>query len=164
MTIGGNMNISEFISQFRNHPVLFVGTGLSLRYLENSFSWDELLKKICFELKGNNEFYYDVKSNHCYGGKYKYDEIATDIENEFNTMLVADRNGKFKEINDLFYTNMEKGINISRFKLFIAEIFKELKYRTNPEIAELKKVRKNISSIISTKLRNETSIDLKLYN
>lgn len=144
------MNISEFVSKFRNHPVLFVGTGLSLRYLENSFSWDELLKKICFELKGNNEFYYDIKSNHCYHGKYKYDEIASDIENEFNSMLVADRNGKFKEINDLFYENMEKGINVSRFKLFIAKIFEDLKYRINPEITELKKVRKNISSIITT--------------
>ena len=65
-------------------------------------------------------------------------------------MLVADRNGKFKEINDLFYENMEKGINISRFKLFIAKIFEDLKYRINPEITELKKVRKNISSIITT--------------
>lgn len=144
------MNISEFIGQFRNHPVLFVGTGMSLRYLENSYSWDELLKKICFELKGNNEFYYDIKSNHCYDGKYKYDEVASDIEREFNSILVTDRNGKFKEINDLFYGNMENGINISRFKLYISEIFKELKYRDNPEIVELKKVRKNISSIITT--------------
>lgn len=144
------MNISEFIGKFRNHPVLFVGTGISLRYLENAYSWDELLKKICFELKGNNEFYYDVKSNHCYDGKYRYDEIASDIEKEFNDILLADRNGKFKEINDLFYSNMEKGINISRFKLYISEIFKELKYRDNSEIVELKKVRKNISSIITT--------------
>ena len=33
------MNIQEFISNYHNHPVLFVGTGLSLRYLENSYSW-----------------------------------------------------------------------------------------------------------------------------
>jgi len=100
------MHISDFIKQFRNHPVLFVGTGMSLRYLENSYSWDELLKKICFELKGNNEYYYDIKSNHCNDGHYRYDEIASDIEKEFNSNLVADRNGKFKEINDLFYNNM----------------------------------------------------------
>lgn len=109
------MQLSDFIRQFRNHPVLFVGTGMSLRYLENSYSWDDLLKKICFELKGNNEYYYDIKSNHCYDGKYKYDEIASDIEKEFNATLVSDRNGKFKEINDLFYSNMEKGISISSF-------------------------------------------------
>ena len=28
------MNIQEFISNYHNHPVLFVGTGLSLRYLK----------------------------------------------------------------------------------------------------------------------------------
>ena len=144
------MVISEFIAQFRNHPVLFVGTGMSLRYLNNSYSWDELLKKICHDLKNQDEFYYDVKSNHCIDGKYKYDEIASDIEQEFNAMLVADRNGKFKEINDTFYNNMENGINISRFKLYIAQIFKDLNYRENSEIVELKKVRKNISSIITT--------------
>lgn len=27
------MQLSDFIRQFRNHPVLFVGTGMSLRYL-----------------------------------------------------------------------------------------------------------------------------------
>lgn len=32
------MNISEFISKFSNHPILFAGTGMSLRYLDNSFT------------------------------------------------------------------------------------------------------------------------------
>ena len=144
------MHISDFIKQFRNHPVLFVGTGMSLRYLENSYSWDELLKKICFELKGNNEYYYDIKSNHCNDGHYRYDEIASDIEKEFNSNLVADRNGKFKEINDLFYNNMENGISISRFKLYISKLFSELNYKNNPELVELKKTKKNLSSIITT--------------
>ena len=51
------MNIREFIGQYRNHPVLFIGAGISLRYLNNSHTWDGLLKYIAFELKGNNEFY-----------------------------------------------------------------------------------------------------------
>ena len=33
------LNIDEFVMQFKNHPVLFVGTGLSMRYLKNSYSW-----------------------------------------------------------------------------------------------------------------------------
>lgn len=40
------MDIESFISNFQNHPILFVGTGLSLRYLNNSFSWENLLKEI----------------------------------------------------------------------------------------------------------------------
>ena len=32
--------------------------------LLNDISYDDLLKKICFELKGNNEYYYDIKLMH----------------------------------------------------------------------------------------------------
>lgn len=144
------MKISEFIGQFSNHPVLFIGTGLSMRYLVNSYSWEQLLKKICLDLKGNDEFFYDLKEMYYIDGNYRYDKIATDIEKEFDVELKKDRNGKFKYINDIFYDNMSKGIVVSRFKIYIADIFSELVYRENNEIVELKKARKNISSIITT--------------
>lgn len=144
------MKIAEFIGQFSNHPVLFIGTGLSMRYLKNSYSWEQLLKKICFDLKGNNEFFYDLKEKYYFDGNYRYDMIATDIEVEFDAELKKDRNGKFKYINDIFYANMEKGIVVSRFKIYIAKIFETLEYRDSDEVTELKKARKNISSIITT--------------
>ncbi len=146
------MNIKEFISKYRNHPVLFIGTGISLRYLNNSYTWDSLLSKISKEIKGNDEFYLDIKSN-CYeSGKYKYDKIATLLEKEFNECLVNNRDGKFKDINDKFYENMKKGIKLSRFKIYISELFSELQFKDDmeEEISEFKKVRKNISSIITT--------------
>lgn len=65
------MDIKEFISKYRNHPVLFVGTGVSLRYLDNSYTWDGLLKKIAYDLKGNVEFYLDIKSRCEIDGKYE---------------------------------------------------------------------------------------------
>lgn len=148
------MNIFDFVSGFRNHPVLFIGTGVSLRYLENSYTWDSLLKFICYEYSGNNEHYLDIKSNHYNHSKYDYTKIASDIELEFNSFLQKpeQRNGKFKEINDVFYKNMENGINNSRFKIFISELFKTLNY--NPEkqdeLQALKRVRKNIGSVITT--------------
>lgn len=144
------MKISEFIGQFSNHPVLFIGTGLSMRYLVNSYSWEQLLKKICFDLKGNDEFFYDLKEMYYIDGNYRYDKIATDIEKEFDLELKKDRNGKFKYVNDIFYDNMTKGIVVSRFKIYISDIFSELVYCENSEIVELKKARKNISSIITT--------------
>lgn len=146
------MNINKFIKEFRNHPVLFVGSGLSFRYLKNSYTWDGLLKKIAYDLKENDEYYYDIKSK-CQSEKnntYKYEKIATMIENDFNEELEKDRNGKFKHINDLFYENMGKNKNISRFKLYISEILKKLEYKNTNEITELKKARKNISSVITT--------------
>ena len=45
------MDIKEFIASYNNYPVLFLGSGFSLRYLKNSFGWDDLLEKISFEMK-----------------------------------------------------------------------------------------------------------------
>ncbi|MGG0293212.1 SIR2 family protein [Bacillus pacificus] len=146
------MHISDFIRNFTNHPVLFVGTGLSLRYLENSFTWDGLLFYISNKIKGSNEFYYDLKSKYEKDGEYNYTKIAKDLELEFNEVLKSDRHGEFKEINDQFYENMEQGINISRFKLYISQLLSDYKIKDSQihEISELKKVRKNIGSVITT--------------
>ncbi|QRO14413.1 hypothetical protein I6J32_06265 [Moraxella osloensis] len=49
------MKIEEFLRAYENHPVLFVGTGISLRYLRNSYTWDGLLKKISADLYSNRD-------------------------------------------------------------------------------------------------------------
>ncbi|CAB5502990.1 hypothetical protein THERMOS_1706 [Bathymodiolus thermophilus thioautotrophic gill symbiont] len=113
------MKIKEFISRYRNHPVLFLGAGVSLRYLNNSYTWDGLLRHISKELKGNNEYYLDIKASCEVDGCYDFLKIASLIESDFNSSLLADRNGKFKNVNDVFYKNMEKDINHSRFKIYI---------------------------------------------
>ncbi|MBL0686701.1 MAG: SIR2 family protein [Sulfurospirillum sp.] len=146
------MKIKEFISNYNNHPVLFIGTGISLRYLKNSYTWNGLLKKVAFELTDNEEFYLDLKSKCYQNDTYQYEKIAALLEEEFNTLLSKDRNGKFKEINDIFYENMQEDINLSRFKIYISQLLSDLEHKDNmiDEIAELKKIRKNISSIITT--------------
>jgi len=145
------MDIKEFISNFKNHPVLFVGAGMSLRYINNSYSWDGLLKKIAHDLTGNDEFFYDVKSKYeVQSGVFNYQSIASDIEIKFNETLIQDRYGKFKNVNDKFYKQMSKNINVSRFKIYISELLKDMHYKNESEIDELRKARKNISSIITT--------------
>ena len=146
------MNIQDFISNYHNHPVLFVGTGLSLRYLENSYSWDSLLKKVASDFNPDPEYYLDIKAEHMWPTGYAFDQIATQLEKDFNQHLKDNRHGKFEHINDLFYANMEKGINISRFKLYLADLLREatIKDSALSEIAEFKKARKNISSVITT--------------
>ncbi|EOB3490470.1 SIR2 family protein [Enterococcus hirae] len=151
------MKIDSFIKQYSNHPVLFIGAGFSLRYLENSFTWEDLLKHVSLELTGNKEVYLDFKSESIGSdGSCSYEEIAGKLENLFNETLSQDRNGKFKEINDIFYYNMEKGIKLSRFKIYIAQLLngKKLKENTENEIAALKRVRKNIGSVITTNYDN----------
>lgn len=144
------MDIKEFVGKYTNYPVFFVGTGLSLRYLENSLSWDKLLERICFDCTGNSETYLDIKARFCNNGVFKYDEIASEIERLFNSYIEKNRDGRFKFINDLFYENMRNGLKISRFKLYIAHIFMNPVYRATDELSILKKARKNISSIITT--------------
>ena len=43
------MQIQQFINNFKNHPVLFFGTGMSLRYLENSYNWNDLLQMMTYK-------------------------------------------------------------------------------------------------------------------
>ena len=146
------MNIQDFIRQYTNHPILFIGSGFSFRYIKNTYTWDGLLSKICYDLKGNDEFYLDIKSSCMNSNGCFYDKMASIIEQAFNKQLEADRNGKFKGINDIFYDNMRNGVNLSRFKIYVAELLKsfELKENVDDEINELKKARKNVGSIITT--------------
>jgi hypothetical protein len=146
------MKIQDFINNYKNHPVLFIGTGLSLRYLSNSYSWENLLKKIAQEINPNEEYFLDVKSNYMIGQTCSYEKVATDLEMDFNKLLKENRTGKFQHINDVFYQNFKNGINISRFKLYIADLLQNITIKDDVqlEVAELKKARKNIGSIITT--------------
>lgn len=147
------MNVIDFVAQYSNHPVLFIGSGFSFRYLRHTYTWDELLSKVCMELWGNDERYLDIKSICTDSNGYcPFDLVAAKVEYEFNQYLERDRNGKFKAVNDYFYEQMRAGVNLSRFKIYIAQLLKdaELKDNVNEEINELKKVRKNIGSIITT--------------
>ena len=150
------MNIEEFVSKFKNHPVLFIGTGISLRYLEKSFTWDGLLSHIAVELDGHSEFYLDIKSKHEKDGKYDYAKIAQDLECEFTNRLEKDRNGKFLKINDFFYESMKQGVKISRLKIYISNELGSPIIRNDmaEEIACFKKARKNVASVITTNYDN----------
>lgn len=146
------MNIQEYISQYRNHPIIFVGTGMSLRYLNNSFTWDGLLKHIAYELTENNEYYLDIKAKCKIENKYDYTLMASKIEEDFNKFLEGNRNGKFKEINDIFYREMENDNPLSRFKIYVTKLVEKLEYKEDKreELLELKKIRKNVGSVITT--------------
>lgn len=147
------MNIQEFVNQYSNHPILFVGSGFSFRYLENTYTWNDLLSKVCEDLWGSDEKYLDFKASCTLpNGICPFDEVASKIEIEFNHALEQDRNGRFKEINDQFYDQMRQGYTLSRFKIYIAKLLEAISYKQNidEELQELKRARKNIGSIITT--------------
>lgn len=146
------VDIKNFVAGYKNHPVLFIGTGISLRYLNKSFTWDGLLRHICQEVFGNEERYFDLKALHSIQNEFDYPSVGGSIEVKFNEALAADRNGKFKSINDRFYALMKEGKKVSRFKLYIADLLEDCSQKEDmqAEIAEFKKTRKNIGSIITT--------------
>lgn len=152
------MDIFDFINNYKNHPVLFIGTGFSLRYLSNSYSWEGLLKKIAFELKGNNEFFHDLKGQ-VYdrrSGTYDFMRLASLLQEEFNNQISADRNGKFKEINDEYYNKSDEGITSDKFKIYISTLLNDLniKEEKREELEVFNLLSKNISSIITTNYDN----------
>lgn len=151
-TLRIGMEIQEFVGHYKNHPVLFIGTGFSLRYLQNSFGWNDLLEFISFELTGNVEFYYDLKAESMELGEYRYDLLASKLELEFNKRLAEDRHGKFEKINDIFYDKMKEGVKSSRFKIYLTQLLGILliKPEKNSEIDALIRARKNIGSVITT--------------
>lgn len=142
------MLISEFIANYQNHPVLFIGSGLSQRYLNNSYTWENLLKHIAFEIYQNNEKFTDLryKYKNEINGNIDFSKLATDLEKEFNFILEQDRNGKFKYINDIFYNQKQA----SRFKIYITELLKDLIYRDNMnnEVQCLKKKQEKILHLL----------------
>lgn len=150
------MNIKEFVNGYKNHPILFVGAGLSLRYLTNSYTWEDLLKRVMVDLTGNDEKFYTLKSQCLISGEYRYDSLASLIEKEFNEVLTTERYGRFKHINDTFFENMRDGIQLSRFKIYVTELIKNSIYQEDyeDEINQLLKASKNIGSIITTNYDN----------
>lgn len=146
------MNILDFIKNFQNHPVLFIGTGFSLRYLENSYSWDSLLKHIAEKIDNSDEQYLELKVEHQHKN---FDKIAGILEARVTEFLKAERNHpELKSINDKFFELAKQGKEISRFKILLSQTLSDLSRREdaklNEEISLLKKARKNIGSIITT--------------
>lgn len=146
------MKVEEFIGKYRNHPILFAGTGVSLRYLSQSYTWDGLLRKISCDLRGSDEFYYDIKADCEVDGEFRYDQVATRLEDVFNKEIALDRNGPLKFVNDTFYENMKNGVSVSRLKIYISHLLGEVNIKEEyaDELAALKRASKNIGSIITT--------------
>lgn len=142
------MDIKDFVSKYHTHPVLFIGTGMSMRYLQKSYSWRGLLEKVVVDLTGNDEDFLNIDS-HCNGD---CPMMASEIEMIFNQKLEKERNGKFKSVNDSFFHGKREGRDNSRFKIYISQLLADnvLKPEMEEEIKALKTIRKNISSIITT--------------
>ncbi|ALU27452.1 SIR2 family NAD-dependent protein deacylase [Myroides odoratimimus] len=150
------MTIKDYISKFNTHPVLFVGTGLSLRYLNKSYNWEDLLNNISNSIFNNNdEKYLDIKAECLNNDKFDYPKIGSILEKSFNEFLDLDinRHGEFKHINDRYYDLLKKDNKvISKLKLYISFLLQDITTKPNMkgEVELLKQLKNNISSVITT--------------
>ncbi len=147
------MNVLDRIVEQHRMPVLFIGSGISKRYLHNYPNWGELL-----------ELSYRKVSKDPYAFRRHVDALSRQYDNFFdvNIHLASIIENEF---NDAFYShklNLNIGgknpkwvnKNISPYKMFLANYFKKMNIHRNPrlleEIEAFKLLKNKISAVITT--------------
>ena len=160
------MSILERIVEQHRMPVLFIGSGISKRYLHNYPNWEELLA-LSYRKITNDPYAYQ---RHIDSLSRKYDDpfdintnLATIIEDEFNDAFYSHKlklniGGK----NPKWVTK-----NISPYRMFLSHHFKKMSIHRNPklqtEIDAFRQLKNKISAVITTNydlfLENEIFTD-----
>ncbi len=145
------MTLSDVIGKFTTSPFLFIGSGLSRRYL-NLPDWKGLLKHFA-DIVGKDEFsynFYENKANfleHNYGIMPK---IADLIENDFDNKWFNDPT--IRTTDEFLEEQVKSGI--SPFKAEIAAYTKRCSKINNSYIQEIQQLikvsEKSITGIITT--------------
>lgn len=136
------------LKQVKVSPFLFVGSGISRRYL-NLENWNELLDKFSKKATGN-EFQYQVYVNDIIGTPQygKEPKIAEMLERDFSKVYLT--KDEFEEERTINKDKIKEGI--SPFKIALADHFKDIQIdETDNEIKLLRKLAvRNIAGIITT--------------
>lgn len=132
-------------------PVLFIGSGLSRRYLYNFPDWETLLKE-SFKKINSDPFHYQKhydRLNRAGLSSFEiYKELGSIAENEFNEAFYSRK----VKINTTGKHWIETGV--SPYKMYLALKFKKMKFYKSSqnleEIKEFKKLKNKISAVITT--------------
>lgn len=160
------IQIEKIISEFKQLPYLFVGTGFSIRYA-NAYSWKELLFSIWEIIYNGNEMEFEkelqrieYELSHTMTDVtddqkkyYIYPQMASELQKEFNTLYF--KNSKFESM--VFSDEETKEIIKNKydpFKYYITKQTKKIKIdNTKQEYEEILPIIKNqnkIAGIITT--------------
>lgn len=78
-SIGWRQNMLQDMITDNSYPIVFIGSGISKRYLNGFPTWEELLKWDCCQIGGTEKFY-----SHLRNIKSNMDPSLTEEEKYFN--------------------------------------------------------------------------------
>lgn len=148
------MQVLDELIKSNRAPVLFIGAGISKRYLYNYPSWDELLRSSFAKFEPDS-FQFQKHVDRCKRkGMTDFETnafLGTIIENEFNKAFY-DRKISLNIGNKKNPSWVKRGI--SPFKMYLADLFKKQKINNSPdlllELNKLKKLKNKVSAVITT--------------
>lgn len=148
------MNALDKIVKSNRMPVLFVGSGISRRYLQDYPDWNELLQK-SFDMYNKDSYQYQK-----YIDKYRREgltdfeinaKMGTIIENEFNEAFF-DTKIKLNFIKTKNPAWVKRGV--SPYKMYLSNIFKKLPLKSanylNKEKELFQNLKNKVSAVITT--------------
>lgn len=147
-------NVLERLASGKRLPILFVGSGISKRYLYRYPNWEELLE-LAFK-KYNSDLYQLQKYRDSFSrsGLSAFEintKVATNIENDFNAAFF-DRKIKLNIGSNKNPNWVRKGI--SPFKMYLASYFKKMtlyhRKDLDIELAKFKSLKSKVSAVITT--------------
>ncbi|MCG4282594.1 SIR2 family protein [Lacticaseibacillus saniviri] len=135
------------LAKSNRYPIVFIGSGISKRYLSNSPSWDDLLKTLWTEAEIDKDYYYFIDENN-------HDDTGATYNDNFFTAKTAAGN----ELEQVFHKKFFAGQlvidgltketalfeNLSPLKFRIAQLLQGYKLNSETE-AELPLFRKFLS-------------------
>nr|WP_322959161.1 SIR2 family protein [Mycoplasmopsis canis]WQQ12572.1 SIR2 family protein [Mycoplasmopsis canis] len=157
-----NETLKGLLKKWNKPIILFVGSGISKRYLKKAYTWEELLKEMCQKYLNEND-YYVLKNYH----DKDLVKIASSIEKMIYDKILLINNGHFtktilsddwRKLLEYWEKVLKRGENASKDNLFKWCINKILNERNNKsrkddvedEVLEFKKLNIFVHSIITT--------------
>lgn len=148
------MGILDEIIESNRAPILFVGAGISKRYLYKYPSWEELLKLSFSKFEPDIFQFQKYIDSSKRKGMSDFEinaHMGTIIENEFNKAFF-DRKITLNIGNKKNPNWVKRGI--SPYKMYLADLFRNRKINHSPELLseldKLKKLKNKISAVITT--------------
>lgn len=145
-------NVLDKIVESKRMPVLFIGSGISKRYLYKYPDWNELLSLSFHKIDNDPYQFQKYKDQLVRQGLTDFEvntRLATIIEDQFNAAFY-DRKIKLDRVKNPSW--VQRGI--SPYKMFLAKYFKKMNLyhspKTDDEIVRFKALKNKISAVITT--------------